>query len=129
MSTRRVALEAYDHQDLSYERLVRELRPARGHSAALFQVKFELQNVPRAALLRVRKGVDFDAPDDAPVLLFCALIVDTEAADEHLRIFADLVSLINEEAVKDQLLQAADVDTVLSILSHPAHPTHPAHAT
>jgi amino acid adenylation domain-containing protein len=49
--TRRVALEAYAHQDVPFALLVEELRPARrgGHNP-LFQVLFEVQNAPAPAL-------------------------------------------------------------------------------
>jgi amino acid adenylation domain-containing protein len=48
---RTVALEAYEHQDLPFEKLVEELHPDRDQShSPLFQVMFAFQNLPVQAL-------------------------------------------------------------------------------
>jgi len=48
---RKVALEAYAHQDLPFEKLVEELQPERNLSnTPLFQVMFDFLNTPRGTL-------------------------------------------------------------------------------
>jgi non-ribosomal peptide synthetase component F len=48
---RQVALEAYEHQDLPFEKLVEELQPDRDLShTPVFQVLFQLRNLPTSTL-------------------------------------------------------------------------------
>ncbi|HTF61789.1 MAG TPA: amino acid adenylation domain-containing protein, partial [Edaphobacter sp.] len=48
---REIALQAYEHQDLPFEKLVEELNPDRNQSQTpLFQVVFAVQNMPRSDL-------------------------------------------------------------------------------
>lgn len=48
---RETALQAYEHQDLPFEKLVEELNPDRNQSRnPLFQVMFAVQNMPRSNL-------------------------------------------------------------------------------
>ncbi|SFK58268.1 non-ribosomal peptide synthetase [Methylocapsa palsarum] len=82
-SVRAATLEAQDHQDLPFERLVAELNPARelGHNP-LFQVMFGLQNTP-AAPIAIEDLLIEPLESDAETAMF-DLAVDAVEAPEGL---------------------------------------------
>ncbi|HEY9877512.1 MAG TPA: amino acid adenylation domain-containing protein [Leptolyngbyaceae cyanobacterium] len=72
---REVALGAYAHQDLPFEKLVEELQPERDRSRTpLFQVMFVLQNTPTSAL-------------ELPGLTVNSLNIDSKTAKFDLTLF------------------------------------------
>src|SRR4028119_1622371 len=72
---REVALGAYAHQDLPFEKLVEELQPERDRSRTpLFQVMFVLQNTPTSAL-------------ELPGLTVNSLNIDSGTAKFDLTVF------------------------------------------
>lgn len=78
---REVALDAYEHQDLPFEKLVEELHPDRNLSHnPLFQVMFSFQNVPRSNLSL--PGLSASTIDvDADAAKFDLTLSMAEAAD------------------------------------------------
>jgi amino acid adenylation domain-containing protein len=62
---RDVALEAYDHQDLPFEKLVQALQPERSlNHTPLFQIMFTLENAPMETLeLPGLTVTEFDSPE------------------------------------------------------------------
>ncbi|MFL5384337.1 MAG: amino acid adenylation domain-containing protein [Longimicrobiaceae bacterium] len=78
---RRAALDAFAHQDLSFERVVEELRPERTLSRApLFQVSLILQNTPPAVLELPRVTLRTE-PVDSGTAKFDLSVELTETAD------------------------------------------------
>ncbi len=49
------------------------------------------------AIIKMDKGIDFDAPDGRPVDVLVALVVPDEANEEHLRILASLAELASDD--------------------------------
>ena len=63
---------------------------------------------PIIALLRVSQGVEYDAPDQMPVKLIFALLLPTNANQQHLDLLASLASRFNDAANVSALLSAKD---------------------
>ena len=78
---KKVALEAYAHQDLPFEKLVEELNPVRDISQTpIFQVMFGLQNAPRSAPHLNRLSVSRVTVDSRTAKFDLTLLM-TETAD------------------------------------------------
>lgn len=84
---RKVALEAYTHQDLPFEKLVEELQPERTLSQSpLFQVMFVLQNAPRPAWeLPGLTITPFDTDTDTPAKFDLVLAAIEKGKEIHVR--------------------------------------------
>ncbi len=75
---------------------------------------------PLTCLLRTETGVDYDAPDGAPVSLFFALLVPADANDEHLQLLADLARKLDNPARVKRLLLATDAEQIIAALQQQA---------
>ena len=69
-----------------------------------------------AAFLRLRKGVDFDSPDHAPVDLVFGLLVPEESTDEHLEILAAIARVLSDERVRSSIRSAEEPARIREVL-------------
>ncbi len=69
------------------------------------------------AFVRTRDPVPFDAPDGEAVRLLFILLVPEQATDLHLQILSELAQRLSDRRLREQLLAAPDVATVLRLMS------------
>ncbi|MFE9443803.1 amino acid adenylation domain-containing protein [Streptomyces sp. NPDC006602] len=112
-SVRETTLDAYDYQELSFDRLVEEISPERSlaHNA-LVQVTFNMEREPRLAF----DGIRIDTLDVRPDIARYDLAVDYVLTDEgHLRFGVSYASDLFERETIEALAQryALLLDSVL----------------
>ena len=68
-----------------------------GHGVALPHTRTTLTEHAIGVFLKLKKGIDFDSPDNQPTDLIFALMVPEHYTDEHLKILANLASLFSNK--------------------------------
>lgn len=89
-----------------------------GHGVALPHGRSDGVNQARLAVIKLARGIDYDAPDNEPVDLLFALIVPEDSTDEHLQILALLAEMLADEQFLTQLRQTSDCQTLYHLLTH-----------
>ncbi|MDH3694137.1 MAG: PTS sugar transporter subunit IIA [Gammaproteobacteria bacterium] len=87
-----------------------------GYGVALPHGRVNGIDEPILAVAKLRRPLDFDAPDQQPVELIIALLVPADATQTHLQLLAALASLLNQEEVRTGLSNAAHADEVINWL-------------
>ena|GEM_PF-1264499 len=104
---RDVALDAFAHQDVPFERLVEDLRPARSTShSPLFQTMFVFQNIPEAPVSL--PGLTLEPLEALPELAKFDLTLILEGRGDtvggRLEFNAELIGEDNAQAFAEQLI-------------------------
>ncbi len=89
-----------------------------GKGIALPHARIDGLNRARGVFIKLEKPVDFDAMDNQPVDLVVALIVPSDANNEHLKILAGLASVFVDESNCDKLRKLSDKQQVIDLLQH-----------
>ena len=69
------------------------------------------------AIIKVDHPVEFDAPDGAAVSIICALVVPTEATEEHLQMLAQLAEFLSKPANRENLRNCETEQELLDIFT------------
>ena len=71
----------------------------------------------RAALVRLRTAIDFDAPDAEKVSLFFLMLVPESADEHHLDLLAQFATLAVDAKLREELQRTSDVQRIHDLIS------------
>jgi PTS system nitrogen regulatory IIA component len=87
-----------------------------GQGVALPHGRMNDLSEPIAAVARLHRPIDLDAPDQAPVDLVIALLVPADANETHLQLLAGLASTLSKPGVRARITAATDADELIGEL-------------
>ncbi len=90
---------------------------ALGHGVALPHGRCAGISEAIAVFLKLRTGVDFDAPDGQPVDLIVGLLVPEACNEGHLQLLAQLAELFSQEGVRAALREPVSAEQVRAIFN------------
>jgi PTS system nitrogen regulatory IIA component len=90
-----------------------------GHGVAIPHGRCSHFDGARAAFLRLRAPVDFDAGDGEPVDLVFAMTVPEHFTQQHLQLLSELAEAFAEPAFRESLRTAPDAAALLAALRRP----------
>ncbi len=99
-----------------------------GQGIALPHGRLAQANQAIGAFIKLKRGIDFDAPDQQPVDLVFGLIVPDYFINEHLMILAQLADMFQDKAFC-ALLRSTDDNAQLFEHLLQWHPTSPVFST
>jgi PTS system nitrogen regulatory IIA component len=69
------------------------------------------------AIIRLKKPIDFDAPDHQPVDLFFALAIPNDCSDAHLKLLANIAEFFKDGDCRDILRETVDAERIIELMS------------
>lgn len=94
---------------------------ALGHGVAIPHGRCPDVTTAVAAFIKLREGIDFDAPDGESVDLVVGLLVPQECTDGHLQLLAQLAELFSQAEIREKLRTSVSPADVVDILSSSTH--------
>ncbi|WP_439105726.1 PTS sugar transporter subunit IIA [Congregibacter sp.] len=91
---------------------------ALGNGIAIPHCRLKDCESPCGVLLTLSSSADFDAPDDEDVDLLFALVVPSEATQEHLNLLADLARLFSQPAFCEALRNCRSNEALFDVTTN-----------
>lgn len=91
---------------------------ALGNGVAIPHARIDNLDDSRGVIIRLKKGLSFDAPDEQPVDLFIGLAVPKTCTDNHSQILYDLANHLKQAPFRAGLREAKSATQLLKFLRH-----------
>ena len=88
-----------------------------GEGVAIPHCRIDAIEEIRCAVLKLNEAVEFEAPDGQAVSIIFALLVPTEANDEHLQTLASLAEFLSKPKNREALRACETSEEILEIFS------------
>jgi PTS system nitrogen regulatory IIA component len=88
-----------------------------GHGVAIPHARIKGLARPFGVYVRTRLPIPFDAPDGKPVTDLVVLFVPEQAAQQHLRLLAEVAEIFSDGRLRQQLRATVDPAEVHRLLS------------
>lgn len=86
-----------------------------GHGVAIPHGRMPDLSAPIIALARHEQGIDFESIDGKPVHIVVLLLVPDNEDRTHLEILAKLARMLQQESIREQLMQADTTQAITDI--------------
>jgi len=63
-----------------------------------------------------REGVDFEAPDEAPVKLILLIVTPKDKRDMHLKVLASLSRMMSDPKIRNRLIAALSPEDAMEVI-------------
>ena len=91
---------------------------ALGEGIAFPHARTDIKNIDKLFLkiAILKKGVDFDAVDKAPVNFIFLIVAPVNYTTKYLSVISHLAKLMSDKNIKEQLIQLTDRKEILDVL-------------
>lgn len=92
-----------------------------GHGVAIPHGRVHDSNSARAAFVRLRKAIQFEAEDGEPVDMLFAITVPEHCTEDHLQLLGQIEAMFSNSVFREQLRAADSAASVQELLANWKH--------
>jgi len=106
-------------QEELYQSIVareKDMSTAMGRGIAIPHGHIEKGPAIQGVMAICRDGIDFDAPDGAPVKLIMLIVTPKDKKDMHLKVLSSLSSMVSNEVIRTRLMAAISPEDAMEVI-------------